>query len=194
MEQDPISPEHRQALEQGSGISPEVISGRGYKTVTIRADLLRLGFSQHQVRVPTLLIPVWGVTGETVLYQARPDTPRIRDGKPIKYETPRGSRMVLDVHPVARPMLKDPSVPLWVTEGVKKGDSLVSRGCCAVALLGVWNWRGTNGMGGKTALPDWESIALKGRQIYICFDSDVMTKPEVHQALARLKSFLESRT
>jgi hypothetical protein len=82
---------------------------------------------------------------------------------------------------------------LFVTEGVKKADALASQGCCAVALLGVWNWRGTNEQGGKLALPDWELIALKGRRVYLCFDSDVMLKAQVHQALARLKGFLESR-
>jgi hypothetical protein len=84
-------------------------------------------------------------------------------------------------------------VPLFVTEGVKKGDALVSQGLCAIALIGVWNWRGTNEFGGKTALADWEHVALNGRQIYIVFDSDVMLKKEVYSALVRLKAFLESR-
>ena len=108
-------------------------------------------------------------------------------------ETPAGTKMVLDVHPSVRPMLGDSSVPLWITEGVKKADALVSRGCTAIALLGVWNWRGTNSHGGKVALADWESIALNNRKILICFDSDVMTKSEVYRALIRLSTFLERR-
>jgi predicted RNA-binding protein YlxR (DUF448 family) len=55
----------------------------------------------------------------------------------------------------------------------------------------VWNWRGKNNSGGKIALPDWKYIALNGRSVYICFDSDVMRKPEVHKAMSRLKAFLE---
>jgi hypothetical protein len=62
-----------------------------------------------------------------------------------------------------------------------------------VALLGIWNWRGTNEQGGKTALPEWESVALNGRQVYVIFGSDAMLKSQVHTALARLKSFLEVR-
>ena len=119
--------------------------------------------------------------------------PRVLHGKRVKYETPSGSRMALDVHPSVRNLLGDPSIPLFVTEGVKKGDSLVSNGCCAVALLGVWNWRGKNGRCGKAVPADFESIALNGRQVYIAFDSDVMTKPEVHAALERLSEFLKSR-
>lgn len=128
-------------------------------------------------------------------YQLRPDSPRIdkKRGKPVKYETPTGSRVVLDVHPFARSKLADPKEPLFITEGIKKGDSLVSQGLSAIALIGVWNWRGTNEHGGKTASPDWESVALNGRKVYIVFDSDVMEKKEVYSALVRLKAFLEKR-
>lgn len=188
-----LSAEHRESLEKSSAVRPDVIEARGYKTVIRKSEIRALGFSDNQIRVPALLIPVWGVMGSTVLYQARPDSPRIRQGKAVKYETPAGSLMTLDVHPFARKMLADPAIPLWITEGVKKGDALISRGCCAVALLGVWNWRGSNEHGGKTALADWEYIALNGRQVYICFDSDVMLKAEVHAALVRLADFLKRR-
>ena len=189
----PLSKEHRHTLEHDSAISNEVVEARGYQTVTTKAELETLGFARSQRNIPALVIPIFNPAGDTALYQTRPDTPRITKGKPVKYETPKGSRMVLDVHPFARDKLGDPSVPLFITEGVKKGDALVTRGLCAVALIGVWNFRGTNEHGGKTALPDWEYIALNKRQVYIVFDSDVMLKPEVHNALVRLKAFLEAR-
>ncbi len=190
---DPLSQAHRTVLEVGSAISPAVIAARGYRTVTVRAELHRLGFSEAQLRVPSLLIPVWSPAGDIGLYQARPDAPRILRGKAVKYETPSGSRMALDVPPTVRHLIGDPAKPLFVTEGIKKGDALASQGCCAVALLGVWNWRGTNEHGGKTALPEWEMIALNGRTVYILFDSDVMLNPQVYGALLRLKAFLENR-
>ena len=65
---------------------------------------------------------------------------------------------------------------------------------CCIALLGVWNWRGTNDKGGKTALADWEAIALNDREVFICFDPDVTRKREVWQALDRLRAFLERRS
>ena len=188
-----LSPEHRESLLRGSSIAEEVVKARGYRTVNNRAELRRLGFSDTQARTPSLLIPVWGVDGEIVAYQIRADTPRISKGKAVKYETPQGSKMVLDIHPSSRSQLGDHGAPLFVTEGIKKGDTLTSRGCCAVALLGVWNWRGSNESGGKTLLPDWESVALNGRRTYIVFDSDVMLKAGVHAALARLKPLLEHR-
>lgn len=188
-----LNPDHRGMLLLESGISQDVVKARGYKSVETKANLRRLGFSDVQCNVPGLLVPIHSPSGGVSSYQFRANQPRIKDGKPIKYETPRGSRMVLDVHPFAREKLGDPSVPLFITEGVKKGDALISRGLCAVALLGVWNWRGTNEHGGKTVLPEWEHAALNGRQVFIVFDSDVMLKPPVHAALARLKAFLEAK-
>ncbi len=188
------SDDHTKMLIEESGISPGVVEARGYRTVEKQVELKRLGFSGSQCNPPGLVIPIYSPTGEVVSYQFRPDMPRIdKKGKPVKYETPSGTRMVLDVHPFAREMLGSPSVPLFITEGIKKGDALVSRGLCTVALLGVWNWRGRNGDGGLTALAEWEYVALNDRVVYIVFDSDVMLKLGVYHGMVRLKAFLEGR-
>ncbi len=188
-----LKPDHLRMLLQESGLSQEVVRARGYRTVERKIGLKRLGFADSQCNPPGLLTPIYSPGGEISNYQFRPNQPRIKDGKPVKYETPRNSRMILDVHPFARERLGDPSVPLFVTEGIKKGDALVSHSLCAAALLGVWNWRGTNEYGGKAALPEWEHVALNGRQVYIVFDSDIMLKVPVYRAMLRLKGFLESR-
>ena len=181
-------------LEVESGIAADVIHDRGYRTVTVKAELGRLGFSNQQRRVPALLMPLHDVFGEVRSYIVRPDEPRIdRRGKTVKYEFPSGSRMLLDVPLRVREWLGDPSRPIIITEGAKKADAAASRGLCCIDVVGTWSWRGTNELGGKTALPDWEAIALNDREVYLAYDSDVMTKPEVHQALVRLKGFLESR-
>jgi hypothetical protein len=189
-----LASHHEKMLREESGISQEVVEARGYRTVETKSELKRLGFSERQCNKPGLLIPIYSPTGELVNYQFRPDQPRIgMKGKPVKYETLAGTRMALDVHPFAREMLGSPSIPLFITEGTKKGDALVSRGLCAVALLGVWAWRGRNDDGGLTALAEWDYVALNDREVYIVFDSDVMLKPQVHKAMVRLKAFLESR-
>jgi len=188
-----LSQAHKLMLK-ASALTDEIIADRAYRTIDDPADLEALGFSNQQAMTPALLIPVHGVAGGVVLHQLRPDTPRKdKAGSIVKYETPHGSRMVLDVHPAMRERLGDPSGRLWITEGIKKGDALVSHGECAIALLGVWNWRGTNPQGGKTALPDWEHVALNGRQTIIAFDSDVMVKAEVAKALERLGAFLGAK-
>jgi putative DNA primase/helicase len=96
--------------------------------------------------------------------------------------------------PSVQPLLGNPSVELWITEGVKKGDALASQGLCTIALVGgVWGFRGTNEHGGKVILPDWEHVALNGRLVYVVFDSDLATKPNVQAALKALWEFLRSR-
>jgi hypothetical protein len=177
-----------------SAISPEVARERGYVSVDTKRRLEGPGFGAYQRRTPGLLIPVHNVTGSVALYQYKPDAPRVtRKGTTVKYETPGGSRMVLDVPPRERARIGDPHVPLWITEGIKKADSAVSAGLCCVAQLGVTAFRGTNEHGGKVALADWESVALNGRLVYIAFDSDVMLKRSVHQALVRLGALLARR-
>jgi hypothetical protein len=184
---------HRLHIRQRS-IVPHIALGRNYRSVMTKAELRRLGFTEGQCRVPALLLPVWSVVGEIANYQLRADVPRIdQRGKAVKYELPRGAQMLLDAHPLIREQLSNPAIPLWITEGNFKADAAISAGLCCIALLGVWNWRGTNGLGGKTALPEWELIALNGRESYVAFDSDSMTKPQVHAALARLGGFLSSR-
>ncbi|MBA2712573.1 MAG: AAA family ATPase, partial [Rubrobacteraceae bacterium] len=182
-------PHHRRALIRESGIDPAVVTERGYRTVKTKAELARLGFSKPQRREPALVIPMYSPAGELVTHQIRPDAPRQNgDGKAIKYETPAGSPVHLDVHPSQTERVKDASVPLWVTEGVKKADSLVSRGQCVVALQGVWCWQ-------KDGLPlqEWEDVRLWGRSVWVIFDSDVTTNPKVQGALEGLVGFLRGR-
>lgn len=182
-----------QALLDASAIASEVATARGYRTITDPAKLHALGFARA-CSTPGLLIPVHSVDGTVRTHQYRPDRPRLDgNGRPRKYEYPPRATMAVDVPPSVRPVIGDPSVPLVITEGARKADSAVSAGLTCVSLGGVWNWRGTNPAGGKTALPDWEAIALKGRTVYLAFDSDVTEKPEVAAALSRLRGFLSYR-
>ncbi len=130
------------------------------------------------------------VDGSTWGWQYRPDDPRLRDGRPVKYETPWQQRNGLDIPPGVGDQLDDPSVPLWVTEGCKKADCGAIHGLCIVALSGVWCWLGTNAAGGKMALPDWRDIALNGRRVVLAFDGDVARKPAVQKALHALAQYL----
>lgn len=185
-----LSAKHRQALR---GVADEVVDERGYVTLDDKAAVAAYNFAGSQCRAPALLVPVhWNK--EEVLYQLRPDKPRAGDdGKFIKYETPQGARMRLDCPPRLTADLAEASVPLWITEGVKKADAAASAGLCCIALLGVWNWRGTRSDGSKGPLEDWDDVALSGRVVYVAYDSDVMTKPEVRDALQAMTMFLAGR-
>ena len=201
-----LSDPHRQELRE-SGISDDVARERCYRTETDGARLKSL----HLPKLAGLLIPLWNVYGERGGYQLKPYAPRTnKRGDLIKYETPYGSPLSIDVHsrlssvrPTEQlhpdhpaelpPLIADPRAPLVVTEGIKKADSAVTIGLCAIGLMGVFGFRGRNIVAGVVALAAWESIALKGRAVYICFDSDVMVNPSVYAALVRLGRFLTDR-
>jgi hypothetical protein len=191
---DRLFPQH-QALLKASAISVDVATERGYVSVDTKKRLEQAGFSPGQRIVPGMLIPVHGVDGTLRLHQHRPDTPRLAaDGRERKYETATGSALAIDVPLRIRDQLADPSVDLWITEGARKADAAVTAGLTCVALLGVWGWRGSNGHGGKTALADWHEIALNERDVYVCFDSDVMVKDAVRKALSALTGYLASKS
>jgi len=194
-----LSESHKKELEIESGISPGVIAQRGYRTVTDAKELAQLGFAPDQCKtVPGLLIPIHGLDGDVVLHQFKGSNPRIIDGKPIKYETPAKAPMRLDVPVAIAKELMDPSIPLCITEGMKKVDALITRGACTVGLLGVWNFSGTNQHGGIQELQEWSSIPLKhkdgtARVVYIIFDSDIVDKSGVKLAAIRLAAVLRRR-
>ncbi|MDQ3362400.1 MAG: phage/plasmid primase, P4 family [Actinomycetota bacterium] len=181
---------HRRELVEGSGIDPEIVAGRGYFTVSRPEEAAVLGFSEYQRKLtPALAIPMWSPSDEQVTCQIKPDRPRKgKKGKVVKYETPGGSKVRLDVHPSQNGRLRDAETPLWVVEGVKKADALASRGEVAVALQGVWCWKRDG-----TPLEEWEEIVLHGRVVFVAFDSDVTANPKVQAALEGLVGFLESR-
>jgi Domain of unknown function (DUF3854) len=179
-----------------SGISLDVARLRGYATIeTASALRIGYGFADYQARVPGMLLPLHDVFGKQGGAMFKPTMPRmIGAKKKIKYETVAGSRLMLDVPPICQPDLGKPTVDLWITEGVKKGDALASQGrCCAIDLMGVWGWLGTNPDGGKTALVDWREMALNGRKVRIAFDSDAAVKPEVAKAERELAAYLTAR-
>lgn len=186
--------DHHRKLLEDRAIAPAVIAARGYSSTTVPGWLREEGFS-HAVseRVPGLVIPVRDVHGDLRFSQYRPDKPRMRDGKPAKYELPHRARLVLDVPPAVTARLASPARPLWITEGPLKADAAVSAGLDCIAMFGVWGWRGRNGRGGKTALACWEQIALAGRTVYLVPDSDTATNPKVADAIGRLGAMLASR-
>lgn len=188
-----LFPQHAEMLA-ASGVTPEHAAARGYVSVDTKRRLENLQITKAGRNVPGLLVPQRAADGSVWGYQYRPDQPRVNEaGKPVKYETPTGQRNGIDVPPGVGPMLADPSIPLWVTEGVKKADCAALAGLCCVALPGVWSWRGRNAHGGKTAIPDWHDIALNDREVVLAFDSDVVVKRSVRAALLELAKYLGTK-
>jgi len=175
-------------LLTASAISPEVARQRNYQSVDTRTRLESIDIAKTHRRVPGLLLPVYGpacANGEASTWQYRPDDPRIdAKGKPVKYVTANRD-IVMDVPVAVRPHIDNPDRPLWITEGIRKADSAVSHGLDCIDLLGVWMFRG------MTAA--WDHIQLRHRDVFLCYDADVMVNPKVRKALHRFCGFLEYR-
>ena len=201
----PLSAEHRREIFIDSAITEDVAAERGYVTMerieypdSARDKLAVLGFPSWAIRepyfYPGLHVPQYTPAGTRYAGQFKPRNPvPNRDGKRMRYVSAKGAAR-LDVHPrwsrlgEIVPIIQDAGIPLWITEGVKKADALTSQGECTVALAGVYSWRNTH-----ASLGDWEDVALKGREVTICFDADAITKPHVAQAMARLGKWLRHR-
>lgn len=84
---------------------------------------------------------------------------------------------------------QDIQEPVIITEGEAKGLCGIKHGFPVIALGGVYNF--TNG--GDELMPELEAWKWRGRDAYICFDSDALTNPNVLAAEARLVDELQRK-
>lgn len=191
---DDLLPHHYEMLSVGSGLSDAVIEQRRYQSITDPKKLAPLHFPSEEASAPGLLVPLYNVLGEQASYQYRPDTPRLAthhdQSRLVKYETPHGGKTFPDMHPSCVTLIQQRETPLWITEGAKKADALVTHGQCALCLTGVWNFGQREPGKTQTLHTDFAKIPLRSRQVYIVYDNDVMTKSSVNDALIRLYDFL----
>ena len=191
-----LAEHHRHTLEVGSAILREVYEESGVWTVTHGRQLPR-GFSKRQRgRRGGILFMGHRPNGKT-FYVFRPDDPD-PDNPGLKYEATckklGGPGNVLYVHPNQRQLIDDTGVPVIFVEGIKKALSIISAARTAdaavlvVAISGVWNW-----LSGGKPIPDMFDIPVEGREVYICFDSDVFSNPDVSDAARRLAGHLIGR-
>jgi len=111
------------------------------------------------------------------------DRARSSQGKELKYEQPVGkgsSRAFFTAVPSSPRLwqmaLTDPTIPIVIGEGAKKGACLVSFGFVTIALPGVSGAvRTKDALGNSvdhTLIPEIALFAVPGRKFYICFDHD----------------------
>ncbi len=181
---------HYREIIEGSGIDPAVALERGLFLEKTKAGLRRIGFAKHyQQRAPALVIPRVAPSGEDIEPVIKPGDPRMEKKKSgeereIKYESIVGTPVRLSVHPRAVAMMRDIRHPLWITEGEKKGDAIVSRKGVAVVVQGVSAWNVPR---------DWEDVKLYGREVIIAYDADVTSNPNVMVEVEKLAGFLTGR-
>lgn len=194
-----LADEHRRVLEEESGILPEIIESRGYHSLTQAqiVELTNLGvLSEYAMKASGwMAIPIY-----------RPDG--VKHGEVIrlfgysgsfKYLWPSKSRLTMDVHPDLHDLLKDPSVDIIITEGIKKADAILSAArregypCVTIALNGCYGWRMAVG-DTSMALTDFSDIVWSGRKVYIVSDSDYRTNDEVSRGWNECAQYISGKT
>ena len=149
-------------------------------------------------------------------YRIRRDNPELEEkgGKTkqvAKYLGAQGSANRLYFAPGISPeQLQDVTIPIAITEGEKKALALsrLSRyetdllRWIAIAIAGVWNWRGTRGKttGPKNQrvdvmgpIPNLDRIEWRDRTVLIIFDANVHTNEDVKWARSGLCRELTTR-
>lgn len=196
-----LLPKHNDVLTKESGISPEIIEARGYRSLE-RSDIAFL-VAENKVSPATmkaegwLAIPVIRPDGTKHCETIRLD----KSAGKMKYIWPSGYRNALDVHPLALESVKDVKIPLIITEGVKKSDAILSHirssaepdGGCVVGINGCFGWKAAVDGVVTTACADWLDIALAERRIYVIADSDYLVNNNVRLGWDECVRYLASK-
>lgn len=174
-----------------SGVTPEEAEKAGLYEVNDASEVNRA-----YAAVPGLVIPYFDPrTGEPMLagsepfsrlrYLADASPKGFKKTKPQRYVQPPGSPVRAyfpRTDAFAWPdVLDDPDTPLVVTEGEKKALKACLCEVPTIGLGGVYNF-----MQNDALLSELADVTWKGRDVYICYDSDAALNPDIQSAEARL--------
>lgn len=116
--------------------------------------------------------------------------PARKDSKPQRYDQPYQSGVQAYFSPLLDwpSIFEDTSIPMFYTEGEKKAAAGAAQLYPVVGLGGIYNFKDKTQ--GNEFLPVLASINNAGRTIYIVYDSDYASNPDVRIAADRLASEL----
>lgn len=166
---------------------------------SIEKDAVRkLGFVQKEhapagtpFDEPGILIPYYNMQGsKTKFWRYRylrqpPKTgfAKLANTKPLRYVQPKGSLNELYLPPVVdwNEVAEEQLRPILITEGeFKAACACIHTPYPCIGLGGVWSWRA--GKRRLEMLPGFEEFKWEQRPVYIVYDSDAVTNPDVMQA------------
>ncbi len=196
-----LTPRHLADLRK-SGLSDEQIARCGFYSLKVPASVQKaLRWKRYDGDLgDCLCIPFRDAEGNPVDYRRlKPDRPRrgTGEGKPVKYESPKGASNRAYFPPGTSVALKDTAAPLIITEGEKKAAKADQEGFPCIGLVGVYGWqtrrpRDERGKpnGERQLIDDLAAVPWQGRPVLLCFDSDAATNPKVRQAESHLTEVL----
>ena len=150
----------------------------------------------HKLGLPPsagFIIPYFNMDGElSTFYRVRymEDTRKgfdlVTGKKAMRYIQPPDSVTEAYLCPLInwREVAEDPEQPIMITEGELKAACACKHGLPTVGLGGVWSFQ--SGRHNTPMLPVFQELELSGRTVYIVFDSDAVTNPNVVAAELRL--------
>lgn len=199
-----IRPKHFTEWVEGSGVPTEIAS-RAIVSLTDRKIIADcLGWKKYSENLP----PGWWCRGldlstmqPQIFGQFKPNyeialNPKKPDDT-SKYISTKGSKCEYDAIILPHPepgywqrIVDDPSIPIYPIEGPKKAGALTGLGYAAPALCGV-----TMGLlkGGKKLVKNLDILAVHGRPVFLPWDADLATNPNVQKALIALATILNQK-
>lgn len=170
-----LFPYHLEDLRK-SGLEDENILEARIHSVTSQESKTYLNRSSEVG--PGFVIPYPARIGFSCGINFKPDIPiRDAEGKLRKYIRPTHSKQQFYIPRQVWMVLKQRAVPLVFTEGEKKALKATQEGFYTIALSGVWGW-----MSNHRPIDDFGLMNFRGRVVYIIFDADKHTNPNVLKA------------
>jgi hypothetical protein len=185
-----LAPEHLRDLQK-SGIRSEAASAAGISTVPtdMLTEVLEVcDWGWAAPRVESILgFPYRSLNGgdEPTYCRWKVYPPIETEKGTVKYLQPKGSMNHVYYPPGVDRQGTD---TIYVAEGEKKAYCLTLHGFPCIGLGGVYGWR----KGGK-AIPDFDLIYWRKRDVVIVFDADIAINDLVKQAEANLAQELIRR-
>lgn len=190
--------EHAAILIDESGISEDVVTGRGYysptrlaikKLVDLKVYPDNISRAKSWIAIPVIrpdgdkhceILRLVGATGR------------------MKYVWPTGYRNALDVHPDNQEKILSHS-PLLYVEGIRKADAVYTAALrenidvAVVAVNGCWGWHAKTEFG-AIPVPDLQDIPMAKRWVGVVPDSDYRTNDNVRGGWSGLATYLSGKT
>lgn len=177
-----LKKEHQEILRNESQISPELAELFELRSSKKGIEFSYLNFDGVQIASRTKLVPAV-VNKES--------------GKRIRYLQGKGEEVTCYFCREDIEKIKDPAIPLFITEGEKKAICLKGvkglRDKPVVSYPGCWNW-GRKNKNGELGLSDmWSKIPLYLRDVFWLPDTDFYSNHHSHNGMMKFCSELQKR-
>ncbi len=170
-----------------SGLKPAHVKLMGLEPV---ADVSKLPGMQKFPAVGGFRIPYFDLKGKPLpkvcrvryLEETRKGFQLAAEAKPLRYVQAPGTTVHVYFPPMRdwATLAKDTSKAIVITEGELKAACGAVHGANVIGLGGVWSWK--SNAQGTTLIDDLKQISWTEREVYICYDSDAVTNPDVLKA------------